>query len=49
MGPLQRLDSILLSKESSKEMNRPSLKIARIEVFSPSLVKGFIPTCIKPM
>ena len=49
MGPLQRLDSILLNKESSKEMNRPSLRIARIEVLRPSLVKGFMPTCIKPM
>ena len=49
MGPLQRPDSILLSKESSKEMNRLSLRTTRMEVFKPSFVKGFIPTCIKPM
>jgi hypothetical protein len=48
IGPLQRLDSIELRSESWKFWNLASRRTARMEVFKPSFVRGFIPTWTRP-
>ncbi|KAL8145621.1 hypothetical protein AgCh_003677 [Apium graveolens] len=49
MGPLHRLDSMELNRESLNSRNLASLKMANIEVSNPSLVKGLIPTWTRPI